>query len=38
MLGPASDLLSQVQLRLEQISRDGVQIEVLESVVLRLTK
>jgi hypothetical protein len=38
ILGPASDLPPQVQLRLEQVSRDGLQTEALESVVLRLAK
>ena len=37
VLGAAADLPPRVQLRLEQVSRDGLQNEVLESVTLRLS-
>jgi hypothetical protein len=36
VLGPATELPSRVQLRLEQVSHDGLQTEVLESLILRL--
>ncbi len=36
VLGTAADLPSRVQLRLEQVSRDGLQTEVLEDLTLRL--
>ena len=36
VLGTTVDLPAQIQLRLEQVSRDGLQTEVLESLILRL--
>ena len=36
VLGPAADLPARVQVRLEQVSRDGLQTEVLDAVTLRL--
>ncbi len=36
VLGPAADLPARVQVRLEQVSRDGLQTEVLDAVMLRL--
>lgn len=36
VLGAAGDLPGRVQLRLEQVSHDGLQTEVLESLALRL--
>ncbi|MGI4976809.1 MAG: hypothetical protein ACRYG6_07685 [Janthinobacterium lividum] len=37
VLGSAADLPPRVQLRLEQVSRDGLQTEVLEDLILQLT-
>ena len=37
VLGPAADLPARVQVRLEQVSRDGLQTEVLDSVMLRIS-
>jgi hypothetical protein len=37
VLGTSDGLPGSVQLRLEQVSRDGLQTEVLESLVLRLS-
>ena len=38
VLGPASEFPAHVQLRLEQVSRDGLQTEVLDNVTLRLAE
>ena len=37
VLGPASDFPHLTQLRLEEVSRDGLETEVLENVTLRLS-
>ena len=36
VLGTVADLPVRVQLRLEQISHDGLQVELLEKIILRL--
>ncbi len=36
VLGPVGDLPGRIQLRLEQVSHDGLQTEVVESMILRL--